>query len=179
MKKNNQGFMLAELIITSTVIVTALVGLYASYNKVYSLYQTKNNYYNIDGVYATKEMINGLLKTEGNNEDNLNSVLNKLQENNYIFIIQTSNQETKCNITNNICSTIKNLYEINNMILVEYDENVLQELKNQTINKTFKEYIDYIIGYYGIKDNEDYSYIVLTEIKMKDNEYNYSNLRIG
>ena len=32
--KNNKGFMLAEVIITATVIITALVSLYATYNSL-------------------------------------------------------------------------------------------------------------------------------------------------
>ena len=65
------------------------------------------------------------------------------------------------------------------MILVEYDKNTLNKLKNESINETFKEYIDYVIKYYGIKENDDYNYIVLTEIEIGNKQYNYSNLRIG
>ena len=178
MKKNNKGFMLVELIITSTVIVAALIGLYTSYSRIYSLYQEKNTYYNIDGVYATKEMINDLLET-----GNLNSLLNQLKRSNYIYIIDNKNcvEHENYNI-GSACTTIKDLYNINKMILVEYDKNTLNKLKNESIepiNETFKEYIDYVIKYYGIKENDDYNYIVLTEIEIGNKQYNYSNLRIG
>lgn len=193
MKKNNKGFMLVELIITSTVIVAALIGLYTSYSRIYSLYQEKNTYYNIDGVYATKEIINDLLET-----GNLNSLLNQLKGSNYIYIIDNEKDNEKCNSKSAICPTIKDLYNINKMILVEYDKNTLNKLKNEPINETFKEYIDYVIKYYGIKENDDYNYIVLTEIEIgnkqtenkqteietenkqtENKQYNYSNLRIG
>ena len=194
MKKNNKGFMLVELIITSTVIVAALIGLYTSYSRIYSLYQEKNTYYNIDGVYATKEMINDLLET-----GNLNSLLNQLKGSNYIYIIDNKNylEHENYNI-GSACTPIKNLYHVNKMILVEYDKNTLNKLKNEPINETFKEYIDYVIKYYGIKENDDYNYIVLTEIEIgnkqtenkqteietenkqtENKQYNYSNLRIG
>ena len=55
-KKRSKGFMLVELIVTSTIIVATMIGLYASFTKIYTIYQTKNNYYHIDGIYATKEM---------------------------------------------------------------------------------------------------------------------------
>ncbi len=35
MMKNNKGFMLVEVIVTSTIIVTAMIGLYTSFNKIY------------------------------------------------------------------------------------------------------------------------------------------------
>ena len=58
MIKNNKGFMLIEAIITSTIVLTMLIALYTSYNKLYNNYKTKNTYYDLDSIYATKEIIN-------------------------------------------------------------------------------------------------------------------------
>ena len=71
MFKNNKGFMLAEVVITSTIILTALVSLYVTFNKLYSNYNTRNSYYNIDGFYAIKGMINYLIDS-----GKLNEILN-------------------------------------------------------------------------------------------------------
>jgi hypothetical protein len=63
------------------------------------------------------------------------------------------------------------------MLFVEYDSESLNEL-DDSINQTFKEYVDYVIKYYDIKNTkEDYNYIYLTEIKNGDNYY-YANLRM-
>lgn len=122
MKKNNKGFMLIELIITSTVVVTAMITLYASFNKIYSLYKTRNNYYSIDGTYAAKETVRFLMK------DNIFADLinKKLGNENYTFLISNA----KCNFNDGSneqgkCETIRKFYNIKNMILAEYDKCIL------------------------------------------------------
>ena len=63
------------------------------------------------------------------------------------------------------------------MILVEYDNESLNEFMKNNINETFKDYINYVKKYYDIKENDEYSYIILTEIKEND-KYSYANLRM-
>ena len=40
-KMNNKGFMMAEVVVVSAVIIVTLVTLYVSYNKIFSLYYVK------------------------------------------------------------------------------------------------------------------------------------------
>ena len=186
MKKNRAGFMLAEAIITSVVVATAMIGLYATINKLFASYQKNNNYYNVDAVYATKSTINSLLK------DDFNLFINNIIENNsYKTIID----DKTCFYNNNIytdgleeynnaevCKGIQNTYKVNKMIIADYDKSVLEEdiLKDASLNlnETFKEYIKYVIGYYEVSNNDTrYSYIILTEIK-DGNKYYYANLGI-
>ena len=42
---NNKGFMMAEVIVVASIILIAMVGLYASYNKIFSLYNQRMDYY--------------------------------------------------------------------------------------------------------------------------------------
>ena len=62
MVKNNKGFMLVEVIITSTVILTGMILFYSSFNSLFSKYKEREVYHDIDAFYATKEMINALLE---------------------------------------------------------------------------------------------------------------------
>lgn len=48
---NRKGFMMAELVIVSAIILVTLVGLYASYNKIYSIYKTRIRYYDVTTLY--------------------------------------------------------------------------------------------------------------------------------
>ena len=50
-KMNNKGFMMAEVIVVASVIVVTLVALYAIYNKIFSLYNQRTDYYNITTLY--------------------------------------------------------------------------------------------------------------------------------
>ena len=186
-KKNQKGFMLVELIITSTIVVAAMVTLYTNFNKVYSLYKTKNNYYNVDGVYATKEMTKNLLNNDFNKFINEPSPDNTTQE--YKYIIKKNQCNLKSQDINNltleevkkleICLQIQELYGVKNMIFTEYSKEKISSIKDDNnLNETFKEYIEYVINYYDITDSEkEFSYIILTEIG-GNGSYYYSNLRI-
>ena len=181
MKKNNKGFMLVEVIVTSTVVVTAMIALYASFSRLYNNYRVKTSYYHLDSVYATKGMIESML--ENNDSNNINTFISKTFHNqDYEYLIKKNN----CNPSiSSVCPSIQELYKVENMIFIEYDENILKNFKDQKdaegkylINETLRDYIDYLITYYNIKKaNEDYNYIVITEIK-DENNYYYANLRM-
>ena len=177
MIKNNKGFMLVEVFVTSTIVVTTMIFLYSSFNKLSNNYKIKNSYYNLDATYATKEMINSMLKNE---EGNINEFINGTFYNNqYGYIIKKGGNVINCEISNISCDNLKKLYSIENMIFSEYDSESLDNLKNnESINQTFREYIEYLIKYYSIKNSEhDYSYIILTEVNENGNYY-YASLRM-
>ena len=177
MIKSNKGFMLIEVIVTSTIVVTTMILLYSSFNRLSNNYKIRNSYYNLDATYATKEMIDSMLKS---NELDINTFINDTFYNNYYsYIIKKEGDLINCKISNGQCTSIKDLYSIENMIFSEYDQESLKHLKNsESINQTFKEYIEYLDKYYDIKKTEDdYSYIVITEVNEKG-KYYYASLRM-
>ena len=48
---NNKGFMMAEVIVVAAIILVAMVGLYASYNKIFSVYNQRIDYYDVATLY--------------------------------------------------------------------------------------------------------------------------------
>ncbi len=191
MSKNNHGFMLVEVIITSTVILTGMVLMFSSYNSLFAKYKSRGEYHDIDTFYATKEMIDYLI------ENNLASFIQKnLDQNESVALIDTS----QCKFKNDFCEKLKNLYEIENMIFTTYDKQNLENLKTgkdtngdsigiNIQNETFKDYIDYVINYYNIqneninaKNNErknEYTYLLMTEVKNTvTDEYTYASIPI-
>lgn len=48
---NKKGFMMAELVVVSSVVLVTLVGLYTSYNRIYSIYKTRVRYYDVVTLY--------------------------------------------------------------------------------------------------------------------------------
>lgn len=180
MKKNNKGFMLGEVIITATVIISTMVGLYASFQKIYANYNMKSNYCSLDGAYATKEMINHFLYSGTMLKTNPNKFISDtFQNQHFTFFIKDSQCQESDIFNDDTCSNIQSTYQVTNMILLEYDKTTLDnEVKQEPINQTFKDYIDYVIGYYDITStNTKYSYLILTEINA-DGNYYYSNLRL-
>ena len=159
MNKNTKGFMLVEVVITSTVILTALITLYTSFEKLYKKYNEKNNYHNIDSIYATKEVVKYFIT---NDNFNFNTYLNEVfNNNNYDYIIKDTTvgdiiKDNYCE-NNTVCSSlnvVKETYNIKNMVITEYDKSDLNNFKqNENINETFKDYIDYVISYYNIEES--------------------------
>ena len=185
MGRNNKGFMLVEVIVTSTIVVTTMILLYSSFNKLSNNYKTKNSYYNLDATYATKEMINSMLKSDdGNINEFINTVIHNatyghiIKDGTCINLITLQNEKEISITPVAICENLKELYSIKNMIFLEYDEESINNLLKENINQTLKEYIEYIYKYYDIKGTEtEYSYIVLTEVEEKGNYY-YASLRM-
>lgn len=166
--------MLAEAIITSTIVLTTLVGLYANFMKLYNVYKIRDTYYDIDGVYAIKNAIDAMIDdgslagTLALNTINTNS---KSIINNNICIVSNNN--------NNYCNFLKGTYSIKNMYVVKYDKYSIAELKNQVLNQTFKDYLNYIEKYYNFNMDDDnkYSYLFVVEYK-KNDKYYYSSLGV-
>lgn len=184
MKKNNKGFMLVEAIISGTVVLTSMIVLYSTFSRLYGLYSERANYYSIDGVYATKLAIDWLW------DKDFGKQINRIFDNNqYVDLIVGCNEkvyselEEDDNSKNNGLTDIGLNYKVNRMIIAAYDGSSLELLKEKdkgiNLNESFREYIEYVIGYYGVSNGDtQYSYIVLTEIK-DGNNYYYANLGIG
>ena len=172
MLKNNKGFMLIEVIVTSTIVLTSMIALYISFNKLYNNYNVKNSYYNLDVTYATKKIIDSMI-----NEKSINKLLNN-NINDYKYIIK-ENQCIKIEekyLTFN-CETIKEFYKVDNMILLKYNLDSFNNLLNNNLTVTFKDYIEYVKKMYDISNSEEYNYIILTEVK-QNKKYYYSNLKL-
>lgn len=166
--------MLAEAIITSTIVLTTLVGLYANFMKLYNVYKIRDTYYDIDGVYAIKNAIDAMI-----DDGSLAKTL-VLDNGNYKLIINNNNNIcTVSNNNNNYCNFLKDTYSIKNMYVVKYDKDSIAELKNQMLNQTFKDYLNYIEKYYNFNMDDDnkYSYLFVVEYQ-KNQKYYYSSLGV-
>lgn len=161
--------MLAEAIITSTIVLTTLVGLYANFMKLYNVYKIRDTYYDIDGVYAIKNAIDAMI------DDGSLAVTLALNTNCNPII-----NNDKCDVSNNnYCNFLKDTYSIKNMYVVKYDKDSIAELKNHVLNQTFKDYLNYIKKYYNFNMDEDnkYSYLFVVEYQ-KNQKYYYSSLGV-
>ena len=168
--------MLAEAIITSTIVLTTLVGLYANFMKLYNVYKIRDTYYDIDGVYAIKNAIDAMI-----DDGSLAGTL-VLDNYNYNLIINNNNNIcTVSNNNNNYCNFLKGTYSIKNMYVVKYNKDSIETLKEQTqtLNQTFKDYLNYIEKYYNFNMDDDnkYSYLFVVEYQ-KNQKYYYSSLGV-
>ena len=157
--------MLAEVVVTSTVVLAALISLYVTFNKLYKNYEIRSRYYDIDGYYATKEIIELLIAK--------NAINNSLPTTDYKELSLDDNEDIKDKI-----DTIKSAYTIEKIYITKYREKSLQNLKKESnINPTFKDYLTYLENYYNYSDQK-YNYLFITEYK-NENDYYYANIGLG
>lgn len=48
---NNKGFMMAEVVVVSSIILVTLTALYVSYNKIIAIYNQRVDYYDVTTLY--------------------------------------------------------------------------------------------------------------------------------
>lgn len=167
--------MLAEAIITSTIVLTTLVGLYANFMKLYNVYKIRDTYYDIDGVYAIKNAIDEMI-----NDGSLAGTLKfDPSTSGYKSLISTSDICQVASVSSGYCAFLKKTYNIKNMYVVKYDKTSIGDLSSDNLTQTFKDYLDYIKKYYNFNMEEDnkYSYLFVVEYQ-KNDKYYYSSLGV-
>lgn len=85
-KSNNKGFMLAETLIVSTLVVTVLIYIYMQFMNIYNSYQNSFDYNTVDGLYGASNIRSFLLTDNIDNIVNNNNLIN-----NYYVDLKTYN----------------------------------------------------------------------------------------
>lgn len=114
---NRKGFMMAEVIVVSAVILVTLVSLYTSYNKLFSLYNQRVNYYDTNTLYELSYIRDNTMY--GSKSKDIPKTISQEE-----FTYSTPANRT--------------LYYI--------DKDDINSINVSSINTTFKEYINYLKG---------------------------------
>ncbi len=159
MKFGRKGFMMAEVVVVSVVIAVVLITLFTGLNRVSSAYEKRDRYYDIDALYLAMMANDALI------------------ENGYInTIIKTGNS---IKINNDDVNQLLNTYNNDdvNLYFSLYKKGKIDELKGlSTTKETTKEFIDYL----GTKFyfNDDYNYVIISEICKNDDDCYYYALKV-
>lgn len=182
-KLNCKGFMMAEVIIVSTVILSTLVGLYTIFNKMYIVYTERSYYYNVDAVYAGESIYKYLVSS-----DKFVEALKKIEKQdsepvasrNY-KIIEETEEGTKCNdIEKNICDGLIDTYNIKNAIIFPYNVNAVNKDNSNVsgFDVRFKDYLDYLNTSLNFAEKDEideekqkFNYIIIVELENGDYQY--------
>ena len=125
---NRKGFMMAELVVVSSIIVITLTGLYISYNKIITSYRQIISYYDI-GFYYKLGYYNMKLDKSGT----LNSTLDSIDDGKYLDITSK--------VVNSETGLREKIYIVKNLDGVK----VLKDaLKDAGENQTYQEYLEYL-----------------------------------
>lgn len=187
LRNDNRGFMLVEVIVVSVVVATVMTSLYVAFIRLYNAYDKKSSYTNLDAIYALSMIENYMIGVETTNsfmyDDLIKEVRNSTNGYKEITCSVMGNQDYK-----NFCNIVFEEYNINKMYIVDNSLNStsLEKIKNtESINQTFKDYIDYLlnigINKDGFLEDGHYSELLIAEtysevdIENKDinNKYAY------
>ena len=148
MKLNRKGFMLAEVVVSASVVAVVLVTMYIGINRMTAAYDKRNRYYDLDAQQVAMEVNDALVRNM--NFDSLFDIIGTLY---------------------------KEKLEINadNVYIVRNNSTGLTQLKDSNINQSFKDYLDYFINKTDF--NENYSYFIVVELE-KGNDYYYYTLKV-
>ena len=127
MKKDENGFMLVETLIVSTLVSTILVVLYVQFNNIVNNFDKNFNYNNIGNLYAANNVKKFILQ-DNNGEFylNLKQFLNENLENDQSFYLKIFTTCDNSNIDHkaynvNLCekfNSLTNFYNIKQILFV-------------------------------------------------------------
>ncbi len=166
MNLNNKGFMLAEVIISASVIIVTLVSLYAGFARVYKAYEIRSTYYDADSVYALKTISDYFI-----DEMVFNSYISGINNTNrYVEFKEIGTPSNKIDAFIN--KMIEN-YSFKRFYLTRYNSDYLESI--ESISSDLKEYINFLNSDGVIDDDANYKYIFISET----NDGRFSYLRIA
>lgn len=159
MSLNNRGFMMAELMITSVVIMISIVSLYTGFNKIYTNYKVRSSYDDSNLLYGTKLIKDFLIDQ---------NKINLLIKNNKDYInISLCNLNFECvGDESTYYNDIKRIYDINNIYFLTYKMNNVKINDNSFLS----DYIDYLRKDSNM-DKSDYRNGYRIIVETKDNRY--------
>lgn len=174
---NRKGFMMAEVVVVSAIVMIVIVGLYQSYNKIYLAYTTRIKYYDATtlyrlGYYRDILITNNLLETQINKlKKKEATIIDIYSKGTNLFELPETEVSSYITDTVFLVPTKKNN---NNKYIITTD--VLNELNGKDIHQTFKDYLSYLSTSTSFNSN----YLMLIErCNAKDkNDCYYAYLEI-
>lgn len=167
MKLNKKGFMLAEVVVSASVIAVILVTLYIGLNRMTSAYETRNRYYDIDAQQVAMEVNGALIR--GDYLDSAN------RSSGYIYDMSDEIADEYLDFYDQLKENFG--YNDIKVFFSLYDDDNLGELKGVYTSVSFGNYIDYLLN--KIDFNESYSYFIVVELQKKDvNDCYYYTLKV-
>lgn len=163
MKLNRKGFMLAEVVVSASVVAVVLVTMYIGINRMTAAYDKRNRYYDLDAQQVAM-VVNDTIRNNGSDVTFDNSGILPSEQ------ISSNYSETK-----ELFDLYKNNLKYNNNVYIVKNKDGFNNIKNSNINQSFKDYLDYFISKTNFDEN--YSYFIVVELE-KGSDYYYYTLKV-
>ena len=148
MKLNNKGFMMAEVIVVSAIVLVTIAGMYTSYNKIYSIYKNRISYYDVNTLYRLSFFRDIMVENEIISEN-----ANQAKNNSDKIIDNTSSFSTY--VEPDVKERIFTIYNNKKSI----SSNIFNNIAN--VNPTFKDYVDYLKE--TVDNFNEFNYMMIIE----------------
>lgn len=167
---NRKGFMMAEVVVVSAIVMIAITGLYISYNKIYSIYNTRVNYYDSDTLYRLAYYRDFLIENTTNEQKKINYYIDSIKNEEVIY------KNINLNSDNNFIKLEDNTMEESVYLIHNSNKENLKSLSNSDINPTYKDYINFL----STSINFEADYLMTIEIcnSKNKNDCKYSYLEV-
>lgn len=162
MKKSNiKGFILAEVIVVSVVVISAIIILYMQFTSVNNSYYRSFKYNTIDDLYSVNN-IRSFIEV-----DNLDNIIEQLNEKNYVDLSSCSNTYF---IEYNYCKNLLSTLNVKTLIFTYEDvTNLKKELNTPTFSEGMKTFIK------TISSTKNNKYRIIVEFE----DDRYATLKLG
>lgn len=161
MKLNRKGFMLAEVVVSASVVAVVLVTMYIGINRMTNAYNKRNKYYDLDAQQVAME-VNDIIREEGSGITFDNS-----------GVLQTQRIKSKYSDITNLFTIYKNEFNYNNNVYIA-NKTGIDTLKKSNVSESLKNYLEYFAN----KTKENYSYFIVVELE-RNSEYYYYTLKVN
>lgn len=145
---------MAELVVVSAIVLTTVVAFYTSYNKIYSAYKTRLNYYDVTTLYRL-----GYYRDVLRENNVLDSTINNASIN-YVTKVYDSKSESGNIISLGLEDEVnKDVSDVVFMINNKNDKIRIEEL-GTNLRPTFYDYIDF---FNNTVDYTKFPYLMIME----------------
>lgn len=164
MKKiNNKGFMLAELLAVTVVILVIFTAIYINFYPTMGEYENRISYNDIDSTYDSYYFKVFLLKYFDSNKTTENDILNTISTNKYVTIVANNVCQYALTVGSFSCSDLVNTYGIKEVILSNYQTANLKTTYPKT--GLLYKYIQNLPDYVSATNDEKVLYRIVTKTK--------------
>ena len=133
-KSNKKGFVLAETIAVSTVVLASLVIIYTQFVSVNNSYNQSFHYNNVNNLYLIDNIRNFIAQ-----DNSLNKLVNALDNNTYLDLTNCSNEYFLEYI---YCETLFNYANVKTVLFTKEDMTDLKaEISDTSYSETLKQFI--------------------------------------
>ena len=145
--KDNRGFMMAEVVIVSAILITTIVGLYAGFASVYQAYEARSDYYDVDSLYALKNLEDFLIDE---------FIFNNLVSVNNFTYVEINTDTVSDEYQKKYLEEFFDNYNVDKIFLAV---NTTTALNSITSSDEMEDYIDFVVS----EIDTSYKYILMLE----------------